>query len=173
MSGLVRQYSLRIILSLIISLGLGYLISEGSFLILNQGKPPENQDYVLVIPAGTAERLEKGLSNATIPENMVFYEGDRIIVRNEDSTSHQLGPVWVPAGSTGTLDLGQQKKYSISCSFQPNKTLGLDIRPKTSSGTRIQGVLAIGLPSAVLMFLFSIVLWPIDDQKKEVCADDK
>lgn len=161
MTTLIRRYAFRILFSLIISLGLGFFISEGSYFLLNKGQLPQNQDYVLVIPAGTAERVEKGLSVPAIPENLVFYEGDRIIVQNEDVTSHQLGPVWVPAGATGKLDLGTQNKYSISCSFQPSKTLGLDIRPKTDSSTRVQGVLAIGLPSAVLLFLFSIVLWPI------------
>ncbi len=157
----IGKYFLRIGLSLLVSFGMGFLISEGSFYILNQGKPPENQDFILVIPKGTADRIEKGLTVPSISENMVFYEGDRIIVKNEDDVSHQLGPVWVPAGSSGTLDLGQQQKYTVSCSFQPNKSLGLDIRQKTDSATRIQGVLAIGLPSSVLLFLFSIVLKPI------------
>ncbi len=158
----ITRYLLRIGLSLLVSFGMGFLISEGSFYILNQGKPPQNKDFVLEIPLGTAERIEEGLSVPSIPENMVFYEGDRIIVKNDDNVSHQLGPVWVPAGSSGTLDLGEQQKYSISCSFQPNKSLGLDIRQKTNSATRAQGVLAIGLPSSVLLFLFSIVLKPIE-----------
>ncbi len=161
MKSMYWKYFFRITLSLLVSFGFGFLISEGSFFVLNQGEPPENQEFILVIPSGTADRIEKGLSVPSIPENMVFYEGDRLTIKNEDVVSHQLGPIWVPAGSTGKLDLGQQQRFTISCSFRPNKSLGLDVRQKTGSETRAQGVLAIGLPSSVLLFLFSIVLKPV------------
>lgn len=163
MNSLPVKYLVRILLSLIASILFGFLISEGSFLLLNNDEPSKNQDFVLIVPLGTAERVEKGLSVPTIPENLVFYEGDRIVVKNEDIVSHQLGPIWVPAGATGILDLGSQREYTISCSFQPSNKLGLDIRPKTNSSIRIQGILAISLPSSVLVFLFSIVLMPISN----------
>lgn len=165
MKSLPVKYTVRILLSLVASIFFGFLISEGSFILLNKNEPAENQDFVLIIPQGTAARVAKGLSVPTIPENLVFYEGDRIIVKNEDIVSHQLGPIWVPAGASGILDLGTQREFTVNCSFQPSQKLGLDVRPKTNSSIRIQGILAISLPSSVLLFLFSIVLAPISNVK--------
>jgi len=98
---------------------------------------------------------------------MVFFEGDRIIVKNEDEISHQLGPIWVPAGSTGTLALETPQTYSLACTFQPTKIMGLEVRQRLTNDIRLQGILAIGLPSGILIWLFSIVIFPLDSKKRE------
>ena len=56
---------------------------------------------------------------------MTFVEGDLLIVRNQDSVSHQLGPVWVPAQSSGVLEVVTANNYSYACSFQEDQVMGI------------------------------------------------
>ncbi|MHB8134301.1 MAG: hypothetical protein ACYDH1_08780 [Anaerolineaceae bacterium] len=166
MNQTLSKYAFRFFISLIISLIFGFLVSEGSFFILNQGEDFSNEDIVLTIPNGTAERIKNGLSVPSIPANIVFYQGDRIVVNNEDVVSHQLGPIWVPAGAQGVLTLQGTEKYSIACTFKPQKIMGIEVRNSVTNLVRFQGLLAVGLPSGVMLFLFSIILFPIDNDLK-------
>jgi hypothetical protein len=92
---------------------------------------------------------------------MVFVVGDTLVVRNEDTVSHQLGPVWVPPGASASLSLDRAEKFSYACTFQPSRYLGLDIRPRVTWTTRVQAVAFAGLPMAALMVIYSFVLWPL------------
>jgi len=166
--GIRNKLVLRLLYSLIIAFIFGFMISEVSFQILTKNTEREVEIYEIKIPEGTSERVEKGFPIPTIPESMIFFEGDKIIVRNDDSVSHQLGPIWVPAGSTGTLTLEKPQTYSLACTFQPSKLMGLEVRPRLTNDIRFQGILAIGLPSGILIWLFSIVIFPLDSKKIEV-----
>ena len=167
-AGIRNKLVLRLLYSLIIAFFFGLLISEVSFQILTKNTEPEVEIYEINIPEGTSERVEKGFPIPTIPESMIFFEGDKIIVQNDDNVSHQLGPIWVPAGSTGTLTLEKPQTYSLACTFQPSKLMGLEVRPRLTNNIRFQGILAIGLPSGILIWLFSIVIFPLDSKKIEV-----
>jgi len=96
---------------------------------------------------------------------MKFVVGDTLVVRNEDITTHQLGPLVVPPGSSASLVLDQEQNYAFQCSFQPTKYLGLDVQEPLTITTRLTGVLFGGLPMGALMAVYSLVAWPI---KKEV-----
>lgn len=152
----------RFAISMIFAFLFGFLVSEASFQLLTRDTERESEDFYIKIPDGTADRVEKGFSVPSIPESMVFFEGDRIIVENNDSVSHQLGPVWVPSGTSGVLTLEKPQSYSLSCTFQPTQIMGLEVRPRLTNNIRFQGILAIGLPSGVLIWLFSIVILPVD-----------
>lgn len=158
---------IRLLLSLVIAFIFGFFVSESAFQILTRNTEREVNDFEIIIPLGTAERIESGFPIPSIPESMVFFEGDRIIVQNNDETSHQLGPIWVPPGSTGTLALEKPQSYSLACSFQPSKVMGLEVRPKLTNNIRFQGILAIGLPSGILIWLFSIVVFPMASKQHE------
>lgn len=167
-SGIRNKLVFRLFFSLIIAFIFGFLISEVSFQILTRNTEREVEIYEIIIPEGTSERVEKGFPIPTIPESMIFFEGDKIIVQNDDNVSHQLGPIWVPAGSIGTLTLEKPQSYSLACTFQPSKLMGLEVRPRLTNNIRFQGILAIGLPSGILVWLFSIVIFPLDPKKIEV-----
>jgi len=158
---MISKYAFRLFISLIICLIFGFLISEASFQVLTQGEADSREEISITIPNGTAERIRNGYLVPSIPENIVFYEGDRIVVNNEDTENHQLGPIWVPPGSQGVLNLQNSDNYSLTCTFQPGKMMGIEVRPKITSYVRFQGILAIGLPTGVLGFLFSLIIFPI------------
>lgn len=153
----------RIIYSLLIGLLLGVVISEIPFLFLREtARPPEQ--ITLVIPNGTAEQVARGEQPPGIPENMVFVVGDTLIVKNEDSVDHKLGPLWIPKNSSAQLSLDQEESFAYECSFQPDKYLGLDVQQPLTISTRVYGIVYAGLPLGVLIALYSLV---IPSKKKE------
>lgn len=155
-----RSVAIRFAIAMAAALILGWAVSEVGYQLV-WGADARPQEYELVIPAGTAGRLEADLAVTSLPSSMRFVEGDVILVKNEDSVSHQLGPIWVPPGATGKLELNRPQSYSIACSFQPGKQLGLDVESRVNTPDRVQAALAFGLPTGVLAWLFSLVALPV------------
>ena len=153
----------RVAISLLIGLLLGAALSEVSFYFLREtARPP--QKVLLTIPDGTAERVARGEKSPSLPENMIFVVGDTLVVKNEDSVDHKLGPLWIPANSSAELPLGQEENLAYECTFQPGNYFGLDVREPLTSGTRIFGIIFAGLPMGVLIALYSFVF---PEKKKE------
>lgn len=153
----------RILLSLVFGLLIGVTVSEVPFLFLREtARPP--REIVLTIPSGTAEQIARGEQPPSIPENMTFVVGDRLVVTNEDVVDHKLGPLWIPANSSAQLSLDQEENLAYECSFQPGKYFGLDVREPLTPRTRIFGIIYVALPMAILFALYSLVVTP---QKKE------
>lgn len=149
----------RILFSIVIALLLGVLISEVPFLFLQEtARAP--REIVLTIPEGTAQQVARGEQPLSIPENMTFVVGDRLIVRNEDSVDHKLGPLWIPANSSAELALDQEESLAYECTFQPGQYFGLDVREPLTASTRIYGIVYVALPMAILILLYSLVFTP-------------
>ena len=160
----------RIGISLVLGLLLAWALSEASFLILKDKSEHAPQRVELVIPAGTADKVAKGQTVPSIPADMVFVVGDTLVVKNEDSTAHQLGPVWVPLGSSASLTLDQANRFSYQCTFQPNKYLGLDVRSRVTWTTRITAILLAGLPTSAMIAIYSLVVFPMKPKTKDETA---
>lgn len=156
----------RIALSLFIGLFVGFVISEASYLLLRESnRPPEV--VVLEIPPGTAAQVAKGIAPPSIPEEMTFVVGDTLLVKNNDSTAHQLGPLWIPAGSTASKVLDTNQNFIFACSFQPSNYFGLDVREPVTIWTRIGGVVFAGVPLGAILALYSSIMWPIKKETEE------
>lgn len=157
-----RPIFIRIFLSVVICMLAAWLINEGSYMLLRDPTARDQpRQVVLTIPDGTAAKLAAGQPVLDLPKEMSFVEGDLLIIRNQDSVSHQLGPVWVPAQSSGVMQLGVAANYSYTCSFEASKTFGVNIQASWSPGLRLEGTLEIGLPSAAIMGLYSFLVFPI------------
>ena len=153
----------RILLSVVFGLLIGVTVSEVPFLFLREtARPP--REIVLTIPVGTSEQIARGEQPPSIPENMTFVVGDRLVVTNEDVVDHKLGPLWIPANSSAQLSLDQEENLAYECSFQPGKYFGLDVREPLTPRTRIFGIIYVALPMAILFALYSLVVTP---HKKE------
>lgn len=148
---------------------LGVLIagamSEISYQVLKR-ENREPQDVNLVIPAGTAERVARGEVPPTIPEDLSFVVGDVLVVVNDDNVDHQLGPLWIPPGTSASLPLNIEQKFAFECSFQPTKYLGLDVREPVTLGTRLTGILFAGFPLGALFAVYSILVIKPKDKKE-------
>ena len=97
---------------------------------------------------------------------MVFVLGDTLVVKNDDSVDHQLGPLWIPPKSNASLVLDTADRYAYSCSFQPSKYLGLNVKQATTWETRLVA-LGFAVPATTaFIFIYSLVLWPINTEQK-------
>ena len=153
----------RIMFALLIGLLGGVLISEIPFLFLQEtARPP--QEILLTIPDGAAEQVSRGEQPPSIPSNMTFVVGDVLVVENEDSVDHKLGSLWIPANSSAKLPFNREESLAFECTFQSDNYLGLDVHQPLTFGTRIYGIISVGLPLAILVALYSLVM-PI--RKKE------
>ena len=147
----------RVIYSLLLGLLLGIAISGIPFLFLREtARSP--REITLVIPKGTAQQVARGEQPPTIPENMLFVVGDTLIVKNEDSVDHKLGPLWIPANTSAQLPLATEESFAFECSFQPGNYLGIDVHEPLTLGTRIYGIVYAGLPLGILFALYSVLI---------------
>ena len=152
----------RIAISTIIGLVIGLVLSEATFLFL--GLTARNPtEITITIPKGTADLVARGEQPPTLPADMVFVVGDVLVVKNEDTVNHQLGPLWIPAGTSGHLVMGQTESLAYECSFQPGKYIGFDVHEPLTPSTRIYGIFYAGLPLSILIALY----WSIMPDRKK------
>jgi hypothetical protein len=128
----------RILISMLIGIAIGAATSEIAFLFLREtARAPK--EIVLTIPAGTAEQVARGEQPPALPESMVFVVGDVLIIKNEDTVDHQMGPFWIPAGASARLALSveENRPRNISASRCANPSrLGRASSASCSRGFR-------------------------------------
>jgi len=154
------DFALRVAVGLAIGVLFGWLLSDGAYMLLGNKRSVQREPerVEIVIPYGTAEQVEKGLYNPTIPNDMVLAQGDILVVKNEDVIDHQLGPLWIPAKTSGVLALDTASKYVYACSFQPTNYLGLDVRPRVDRSMQLSAIAAIALPTGFMLAVYSYLL---------------
>lgn len=157
----IRLGARRFIGLFVISLIFVGLISEIGFYFQKEESDRAPKEVQLIIPEGTAARVADGEAVPSIPDTMVFTLGDTLVVKNEDVVNHELGPLWIPAGSSASLVLDQASKFAYSCSFQPSRYLGLDIKKPTTWLTRLAAFGLATPATAFFLFFYSIVIWPL------------
>jgi hypothetical protein len=138
--------------------------SELAFRLQGETSSRAPKTIELIIPAGTAQKVAQGES--ILPASQTFVDGDTLLVHNEDSTTHKLGPLVIPAGSSASLKLDQVGNLDYTCSFQPSKYYGIDIQPALTFSTRIQASLIAGIPLGILLGVYSLVLIPLKAKTK-------
>lgn len=99
-----------------------------------------------VIPAGTAERVAAGEAVPSIPAKESFIVGDVLVLRNEDRVNHELGPFWIPAGTTLTIPLERAASLNYVCTIHPSGYFGLEVRPQNSVLLTLVPTLLLGVP---------------------------
>jgi len=158
---MTRIIAQRMSIAMLLGIVIAIAINESSFFFLKSqaGRAPMRVE--LVIPAGTADRIAKGEPNPSIPTNMVFVAGDTLVVKNQDVVDHRLGPLFIPSGTSVSLNLRDANNFSYSCSFQSSQVFGLDVQEPVTSATRLYGILLSGIPLGLMMGVYSIVIWPL------------
>jgi len=136
-------------------------ISELSYRLLREDTSRAPKTINLIIPEGTAKRVAAGQSEPSIPEDMVFMLGDILTVKNDDVVDHQLGPLWIPAGKTASLSMGEVSNYTYSCSFRPSQYLGITVREPVTWSSRLGAVALAAPPTMVFLLVYSLVARPI------------
>ncbi len=157
----------RVLWSMLAGLLIGVVVSEGSFYLLNDGSTRPPKLIVLDIPPGTAAQVARGQGSQNLPTSMTFVTGDRLQVNNHDVVAHQLGPLFIPAGTSASMNLANEDGYNLLCSFEPSKYLQLTVLPPLTILTRIVGVLEVGLNAGFVIAVYALIAFPV---RKKVMA---
>jgi hypothetical protein len=153
----------RVLIASVLGLVFGVIVSEISFLWLRQyDRAPQRIE--LTIPSGTAAKIAQGEAPPGIPAGMGFVLGDTLVVINQDIVAHQLGPLWIPATSTASLQLEQEGNLAYQCSFEPSHYFGLDVRASVTTSIRLVGILESAVPMFFLILLYGFLVWPLKKQ---------
>lgn len=160
-----RAFLNRLLISILLGLVAAILVSELAFRFLGNTTSRAAQVVELVIPLGAAQKVAQG--EIVLPAEQVFVVGDTLVVHNEDTVTHTLGPLFIPSGSSASLKLGEPENLSYSCSFQPTKIYDMDVREPLTVGLRIQGILIAGVPMGFLLAVYSLILWPLKPKKEQ------
>jgi hypothetical protein len=163
---LLKAFLRRLFGLLIVSMLIVLGISEGFYLLIRSESERAPETFEITIPAGTAERIADGEPGPEIP-NTVFVVGDTLTVHNLDRTSHELGPIWLPPGTSGSLALGEANDYIFNCSFQSTKFLGLTVRDATTWTSRLSALWYGTPPVWMFLFVYSFVLFPLNKEKRD------
>jgi hypothetical protein len=158
----VMQYLYRFLFVLALSIAAVWIVSElGILLQADENTARAPQTIELTIPAGAAAAVTAGEDAPGIPEEMVFVLGDVLLVRNDDEVAHTLGPLFIPSGSAASMPLNQVDHLALACSFSASRYMGLSIKPPTTLSTRILGIAFAAPPTAALIFVYSLIVFPI------------
>ena len=147
----------RVLVPMVLGFLLGAAVNEVSFLFLktDAGRGPERIE--LVIPAGTAAKVAQGRSDPVLPVSLAFVLGDTLVIKNEDTAIHQLGPLYIPPGSSASLTLSQTENLALRCSFQVSQYEGIVVQDPVTLLTRVGGIIVSGLPLGFLFMLYGLV----------------
>lgn len=157
----IRPYVVRFLIIALGSIAFVLVFNEVAYFLIRDEEDRAPLTHELVIPAGTAGKVAAGEDVPTIPAEMSFVLGDVLQVRNEDDVAHQLGPIWVPPGSTGKLVIDTAEQGAFQCSFATSKYLGFEVRAGTTAGTRLIALGIAAPTTAVLIFLYSLLMFPV------------
>jgi hypothetical protein len=158
-SRLWNSLTARIAIPVLIGFVLGFLMSEGPALWVEDPTSRPEQQVELIIPPGTADQVAGGEPAPAIPDGLKLATGDTLLVRNDDSVSHQLGPMWIPAGTTARLVFPRAVSGRYSCSFTPVGSFGIQVEQRLTDFERFVYILVAGLPFAALLTVISVFVW--------------
>jgi len=157
-----------ILLRMLLCLAIGILLAAGgselAFRLQGNTSSRGPQTIELDIPAGTAAIVAQGES--VLPASQNFVVGDTLLVHNQDSITHTLGPLVIPSGSSASMKLDRAGNLDYTCSFQPSQYYGLDIQPALSMVTRLEASLVAGLPLGIMLGVYSLLVFPLKPKEK-------
>ncbi len=90
-------------------------------------EPPAGVERVVVIPAGTAQRLAAGEDVALLPDDLSFRLRDRLVVVNDDRSSHQVGPFVVAPGQRLEKRFSEAATLDGFCSLHTTGRITIEI----------------------------------------------
>lgn len=163
----------RGIIILALSFVFVFAFSEIAYALTRSQVDRAPQEIKLVIPPGTAAKIAAGEAEPSIPEEMTFVIGDTLVVENEDSVDHQLGPLFIPAGASASLPLQRSVNLEYECSFQPSQFFGLDVRQQATFNFRFFAIAYATPATAIFIYVYSLAVSPLKKKDTSEETSDK
>jgi hypothetical protein len=123
----VEKHALRWAISLVfLVIGLGVAAYRGAVL------REELRRYEIVIPAGTAARLAAGDTANAPPHSFELILGvrDVLVIQNEDSVWHQVGPYRVAPGHTLVQRFSRPGTIRAACTMTASRQVEIIVRER-------------------------------------------
>ncbi len=87
----------------------------------------EGVERLIVIPAGTADRLAAGETVDILPADLRFEFRDRLVVVNDDDEAHTVGPFTVAPGDRLEKRFSEAATFDGFCSLHPSGNIRIEI----------------------------------------------
>ena len=122
---MASERSPRVAIAVLVAAGLVVvMVSVGLSRLVHR---PEAVERLVVIPGGTAERLAAGEDVALVPDDLRFRLRDRLVVVNDDRSSHQVGPFVVPPGQRLEKRFSEAATLDGFCSLHATGRITIEI----------------------------------------------
>lgn len=127
--GRAKRPSLTVLTVLLLAVALGGL---GSFTAgCGEGgtdAPTGGETVRLVIPPGTAEKLDAGKPVKGIPDQIDATVGDTLVVENHDSSTQFVSGFAVSPGQTMKIPLTREGTYLTNCSAHEDRSIKMVVK---------------------------------------------
>ncbi len=106
------------------------LAAVAAVLVLQPGEPAQRAGRTItyVVPAGTGDRIARGVAVAVVPARITGRVGDTLRLVNRDSRTHTVGPFIVSPGQRLTVPLARSGTYVGACSLHPGRRVAIVVR---------------------------------------------
>ena len=100
-------------------------IAVSAVLLLSRGgdDPDSTASGVqeIVVPRGTAEKIKAGETVDVMPSLIEVKVGEDLVLTNDDTYTHVIGPQMVKAGESVTLNFGAPGSYQGYCEINADR----------------------------------------------------
>jgi plastocyanin len=105
------------------------LAVAAGFLVVMVSRSPDDRagEYRVDIPAGTADRVDRGEMVELIPADLQLRKGSTFVVVNEDTRMHEVGPFTVRAGETLRYQFDDYGTFVGTCTVHPSGQVSITI----------------------------------------------
>lgn len=92
----------------------------------------QSRQLVIVIPPGTAAQIEAGQSGNAPPHRIELTLGiqDVLVIRNEDSAWHQVGPYRIAPGHTLVQRFSRPGTVRATCTMYPGREVEIVVHER-------------------------------------------
>jgi plastocyanin len=113
------------------------------WILLANDLAPLDHVEELVIPAGTADAIERGVPFAFVPDRFSLPPGGRLRVVNNDSVRHTVGEAEIPSGASADIEASESGQ--LVCTIHPSGHLdiGVESQPPVAGMALLVVVLSL------------------------------
>jgi hypothetical protein len=139
-------------------MGLIWAITALALVLLGRAAPPP-REIELRIPRGTAREIAAGLDPGVITPTLSVVAGDVLVIENEDTVAHRVGPYLAPPGRTTRVVVEPSAAGPFLCTVHPSRRLTLEVMPR-GLDLRLTALptLLLGIPLAAVVLAVGRVL---------------